>query len=1226
MTDLIMKLSRLLLLALTLVQATVAATLTGGYTVGSGLLGNNLVVDNAAIGGGDSSSATGDLGWTAELAGLWSSNSTVILTGLALPIWSDSSTNNTTVSGTLTFYFYDLNQGANPGAFDGAGVETLVGTATASFTQGAIGTYYVTFDTPVSFTAKSTGLAVRIVNSGWMRLKINTAALAPGVVLKNSSTGAAIGGTYPNFRMTLAGLAFLPPAYPPRVNLAKYQPVLTDSTSGQRLASYVTDGVVGNDNRWQSDNSGPHWAQVSFPFPVPVGSAQVFSGIDDAGAMTDFALQYWTNSSWVTIPGGTVSGNTLVATNVVFAAPVTATAFRIYDSADKTVNLKELALYPPNGANGFAIGTDVTLDLARKRPALAASSTAGHFAQNAVDGYVDDSAMWQTALAGSNALMIDLRVNSKIGSAHLYSGSASAPPLANFVLQYRNGSTWQNIPGGSVSGNTNPVCVVSFSAGVTTSNMLLVFTNTLMTSIKELCIFAANNNNGFAPGTDVVFGPPSTAQFDDYNDAFYNINNQAANRAMAVSGGVPGLFQPGLTNAPSEYQILLNISSGTYRLRNRATGNCLSGAQLSTNAGALLVDEPYSALPDQDWILQPVDGTHFLFVNQWSGLAVDTQGGGTVLGTPLVQNPITGSASQNWAFGYAEHYPKKGMDGGSWVASPSTLNGNWCYDWGRDNPNAASLPADVVYDPMQWGNFNWDIGSNQGPIWQLYPKWRTQAKALHCLGFNEPDNASQSNISSNDAVALWPRIQAMDVPLVSPAPANLSNGWLAYFYDQATNLGYRVDYTAVHNYPSPNGGSSDNLVSFLQTAHDNWGRPVWLTEFSFVDWNGGATWTEEDNYNCLAEFLWRAESLPWLRHYGMFLFTADTNNPIAPNPWTATTPAPRSNAFDTNGNLTPFGQLYAVWDGDANVESNKAYFIHNNGTRKRLENTLGASVSATDIRVSDDTVQWTLSPAGSGGWYYIISQRDGRRLSYVNGGSVTLAAPGTTGGAVQWGLTQYQYGWFYLEHPATGKRLKLQYNNSTLAATYSLVTNTTTGTALLWRFIVPLNPIPPAPFGVIAVGGTNQVALNWNYGSATGVTYNVYRGTNSGGGYSLIVSNLTATSYLDTDVLAGTTYYYVVAAEDASANESPYSNEVAAAPMAPLLTTPTNLTFTVSNNILVLSWPSNYIGWWLQVQTNSLDAGLGTNWVAIPESETNSVFQTPVNPAVPAMFYRLKLP
>jgi len=70
-------------------------------------------------------------------------------------------------------------------------------------------------------------------------------------------------------------------------------------------------------------------------------------------------------------------------------------------------------------------------------------------------------------------------------------------------------------------------------------------------------------------------------------------------------------------------------------------------------------------------------------------------------------------------------------------------------------------------------------------------------------------------------------------------------------------------------------------------------------------------------------------------------------------------------------------------------------------------------------------------------------------------------------------------------------------------------------------------------------------------------------------------------------------------------------------------TTPTNLTFTVSNNSLTLSWPANYLGWVLQAQTNSLGAGLGTNWGTVPGSSLVTSMTIPLIANNPAVFYRL---
>jgi fibronectin type 3 domain-containing protein len=60
------------------------------------------------------------------------------------------------------------------------------------------------------------------------------------------------------------------------------------------------------------------------------------------------------------------------------------------------------------------------------------------------------------------------------------------------------------------------------------------------------------------------------------------------------------------------------------------------------------------------------------------------------------------------------------------------------------------------------------------------------------------------------------------------------------------------------------------------------------------------------------------------------------------------------------------------------------------------------------------------------------------------------------------------------------------------------------------------------------------------------VTYNVYRGTVSGGPYSLLSSGLTSTSFVDNSVQSGSTYYYVTTAVD-SAGQSGYSNVAQAA-------------------------------------------------------------------------------
>lgn len=885
------------------------------------------------------------------------------------------------------------------------------------------------------------------------------------VAVHSCVTGALGAKFFRVAAMAAACVASVLPATAGRVNIAKYQVVTASSVNGQRLASYVTDGVIGNDNRWQGSSSTWQWAQIDFPFPVEVGSAQVFSGVNDTSAVNTFYLQYFDGSAWVTIPGGSASGNTNVERSLVFTQSVTASSFRILGE-NGNLNIRELALYPPNGPEGCPLGTDLTVNLAHKRPTAATANTVGNFALNAVDGRATDS-MWQTSTAGTNTLDIDLRVATKIGSAHLYSGSSGVSPLPAFVLKYWDGSAWQNIPGTTVSGNTNSDLVVSFTELVTTTKVRFEFTNPGITSIRELSIFSANTNNvGYPIGTNIINSGP-IGSYETYNDAFYLINNPSFGRKMSVpANGQPSLDPPGLTFGQSQYQVLLNLSTGTYRLRNRASGKCLSGAQLDKTPGQPLTDASYSALPHQDWILEPLGGGNFQFINQWSGLAIDTEGGATTQGTALVQNTATNTTTQQWQISKYVGYPKKGIGGTTFATA---FHPAWAYNWGRLNPDP--FPEDATFYPMQWGSNSWDIGSPQGPLWQNYPLWRKRADGIHLLGFNEPDRTDQSNIPLSTAVTLWPRLQELDLPLASPSPGTLGGdgGWLDTFYTQADSLGYRVDYTAVHTYPGPNGGSANNLINFVNSAYTYNGknRPVWLTEFSFVDWYKNQTWSEEDNYNCLAEFLWRAEGNDKLRKYALFVFTETADWPQPANAWTAVKPAPRSNSYDINGNMTAFGKLYAGWDGDTTVRPDKTYMIHNRALRKRMANPVSTNPlqSGRTIRTDGQIVNWTLVSTGVSNRYYVVSSFDGRRLSYATASNPNndpaLVAAGTTGVNVEWSLTHNEHGWYYLDHPNTSTRLKLvSFNTGSNLADYQMVAAATIDNNTQWRFIVPVTTAP----------------------------------------------------------------------------------------------------------------------------------------------------------------------
>ncbi len=93
-----------------------------------------------------------------------------------------------------------------------------------------------------------------------------------------------------------------------------------------------------------------------------------------------------------------------------------------------------------------------------------------------------------------------------------------------------------------------------------------------------------------------------------------------------------------------------------------------------------------------------------------------------------------------------------------------------------------------------------------------------------------------------------------------------------------------------------------------------------------------------------------------------------------------------------------------------------------------------------------------------------------------------------------------------------------------------------------------------APAVLAATAGNGQVSLLWS--TVAGATnYNVKRALVTGGPYATVAANISLTNYLDTALVNGTTYYYVVSATN-NAGEGPISTEVSALPiMLPAIAT-----------------------------------------------------------------------
>lgn len=223
--------SSLALLLSTAVGAS-AADLVKGYEKGANLpaqLGSDFIFDEAALGGGDATLATApaSYGWVSEYTDLWDVGTNVSITGLAIPIHSNTNAGaNTTQDGDWTFTFFELDGGADPNGFDGYDFgamtgESVIGSVVGTFSNHSLGgnqtdEYFLEFDSPLNFTSASSGLAFHMQSTNTMRVKVNTPGAARRADRVSLVDGTPVAGANSSFAATLAGtpIAFPPPPPP----------------------------------------------------------------------------------------------------------------------------------------------------------------------------------------------------------------------------------------------------------------------------------------------------------------------------------------------------------------------------------------------------------------------------------------------------------------------------------------------------------------------------------------------------------------------------------------------------------------------------------------------------------------------------------------------------------------------------------------------------------------------------------------------------------------------------------------------------------------------------------------------------------------------------------------------------------------------------------------------------------------------------------------------------
>jgi hypothetical protein len=254
---------------------------------------------------------------------------------------------------------------------------------------------------------------------------------------------------------------------------------------------------------------------------------------------------------------------------------------------------------------------------------------------------------------------------------------------------------------------------------------------------------------------------------------------------------------------------------------------------------------------------------------------------------PLQQEGSTSTATLNLKKGLG--MTLKTTD---WLNKVKAVNVSWHYSWG--SVFASGEPASVEYVPMIWGQ--WFADSTLTSLQSL----AKQGEIKNLLGFNEPDNLQQANMTVQQAIALWPKLMSLNIPLGSPAAVNALGPWMQNFMHIADSLHYRIDFIPVHLYV---GTSADNFMSTLKQIHDLYGRPIWITEFAVADWNAKSLSQNQYSTSAVLQFmktvLPRLDTVSYVQRYAWF--SASTSDAHLGT----------SGLFNNDGSLTTLGSYYA---------------------------------------------------------------------------------------------------------------------------------------------------------------------------------------------------------------------------------------------------------------------------------------------------------------------------
>ena len=255
-----------------------------------------------------------------------------------------------------------------------------------------------------------------------------------------------------------------------------------------------------------------------------------------------------------------------------------------------------------------------------------------------------------------------------------------------------------------------------------------------------------------------------------------------------------------------------------------------------------------------------------------------------------------GGAATTGGTAGAASAPYRGVANSPCVAR-TNLKVSWYYNWMQSADAPCSSPSvGGEFVPMIWGH----AGAEQSSAGITSAIGTMVSKGYRTvLGFNEPDNLTQSNISVATAISLWPAFNNPAIQIGAPgAQANTTGvAWSTDFIAQVNaNPSLRVDFIAIHWYGwnagscEANASTLEGHIRKIEALPGN--RPLWLTEWGCLNNSdtGSAAVTLAHVTGAVAMFARH----PRLERYAWY-------------PWAGPTHA----LANTDGSLTALGAYYA---------------------------------------------------------------------------------------------------------------------------------------------------------------------------------------------------------------------------------------------------------------------------------------------------------------------------